>query len=441
MLVLALGFAVLISGGTVLLSLPGASNGAGSAPLITALFTATSAACVTGLVVVDSATYWTGFGQAVIAALMFLGGLGIMTAGTVLLVAVGRRLTLGDRLVLRESMGSGPLSSVSTMGRQIIVFAVAAQLVGFAVLTVLFVANAPAGSAPWHGLFLAVSAFNNAGFNILPGSDSLAAYSGDIFVIGAVGLLIVLGSISLPVLVDMWRHRRVQRWSLDTRLLLVGMGGLWLLGALAMLAFEFNNAATLGAMPLGDKAASVAFQAVTARTAGFSTVDFGSTRGATDVVFMVLMFVGGASGSTAGGIKINTLMVLAITAYASVRGRPRVEAFKRELPYAQVARALAVVFLAMLVLLALIIGLALTEMAKLDAGAFEFMDLLFEATSAFGTTGLSRGITSEISDPGHVLLVFGMYLGRLGPLTIALGLALRERRAVYRFAEERVRIG
>jgi trk system potassium uptake protein TrkH len=151
--------------------------------------------------------------------------------------------------------------------------------------------------------------------------------------------------------------------------------------------------------------------------------------------------VGGASGSTAGGIKINTMMVLAIAAYASVRGRPRPEAFKRELPYAQVARAMAIVVLALVVLMALVMALALTEGAKLEAGTFEFLDVLFEATSAFGTTGLSRGITSELSDPGRVVLTIGMYLGRLGPLTIALGLALRERRAVYRFAEERVRIG
>ena len=441
MLALTLGFAVLIAVGTALLSLPAASTGAGSAPFITALFTATSAACVTGLVVVESATYWTGFGQAVLAALMFLGGLGIMTSGTVLLIAIGRRITLNDRLVLRESMGASSLGNVTSLGRQIVIFAVAVQLVGFAVLTTRFLIDPPEGSAPWHGLFLAISAFNNAGLNILPGSDSLAAHSGDMLIVGVVGLLIVLGSVSLPVLLDLWRHRRMQRWSLDTRMLLVGMVGLWLLGGLAMFAFEFNNAATLGAMPLGDKVANAAFQAVTARTAGFSTVDFESTRGATDVVFMVLMFVGGASGSTAGGIKINTLMVLAIAAYASVRGRPRPEAFKRELPYAQVARALAIVLLAMGVLLGLVMGLALTEGAKLESGAFEFMDVAFEATSAFGTTGLSRGITPELSGPGRVVLTIGMYLGRLGPRTIALGLALRERRAVYRFAEERVRIG
>ena len=440
MLILVLGFAGLISVGTVLLSLPAARTMDGAAPFITALFTATSAACVTGLVLVESGTYWTGFGQAVILVLMFMGGLGIMTAGTVLLVAVGRRLTLGDRLVLRESMGTSGLGGVTRLGRQIIFFAVGAQIIGFLVLLVHLQANSLEG-ALWQALFLSISAFNNAGFSILPDSGSLIGYQTDMVVIGVVSALIVFGSVSLPLLLDLWRHRRVSRWTLDTRLVLLGMAGLWVLGGAVMLIFERTNPGTLGPLGVGDQIANALFQSLTSRTAGFSTIDFSLTRPATNVVFMLLMFVGGASGSTAGGIKINTLMVLVVAGYASVRGRPRVEAFRRELPFSQVARALAIVLLAIAVLLGVVLGLAVTEAHKLEVGDFEFLDLLFEAVSALGTTGLSRGITAELTDPGHVILVIGMYLGRLGPLTIALGLALREGRAVYRYAEERVRIG
>ncbi len=440
MLILVLGFAALISVGTVLLSLPAARAADGSAPFITALFTATSAACVTGLVIVESSTYWTGFGQGVLVGLMFMGGLGIMTAGTLLLVAIGRRLTLGDRLVLRESMGTSGLGGVTRLGRQIILFAVGAQLIGFLVLLVRLLADSLEG-APWHALFLSVSAFNNAGFNILPDSDSLIGYRTDMVVIGVVGLLIVFGSISLPLLLDLWRHRRVSRWTLDTRLVLLGMALLWVLGIAVMLIFERTNPGTLGPLGVGDQIANVVFQSVASRTSGFNTIDFSLTRPGTDAVFMLLMFVGGASGSTAGGIKVNTLMVLVVAGYASVRGRPRVEAFRRELPFAQVARALAIVLLAIAVLIGVVIGLAVTEAHKLEAGDFGFLDLLFEGVSALGTTGLSRGITANLTDPGHVVLIIAMYLGRLGPLTIALGLALRERRAVYRYAEERVRIG
>ena len=441
LLSLALGFAVLIAIGTGLLALPLSSSGEGGAPLLVALFTATSAACVTGLVVVESATYWTGFGQVVILLLMYAGGLGIMTAGAVILVALGRRITLSDRLVLRESMGASSLGSVTRIGRQVVIFATAVQAVGFVILALRLLFDFSAGSAVWHGLFLAVSGFNNAGFSILPESSSLAGYRTDVLIVGLVGVLIVLGSISLPVLMDLMRRRAPSRWALDTRLVVLGVLGLWLIGSVVTLALEFANPSTLGDLPLGHRITSGLFQGVTSRTAGFSTIDFAEVREGTAFIFMILMFIGGASGSTAGGIKINTLMVLLVAAASSLRGREHAEVFRTELPLAQVTRAMAIVGIGVATLCALVIGLAITESAKVDAGIFRFADLLFEATSAFGTVGLSRGITSTVSEPGQLLLTVGMYVGRIGPLTIALGLALRERRAVYRYAQERVRIG
>jgi trk system potassium uptake protein TrkH len=208
-----------------------------------------------------------------------------------------------------------------------------------------------------------------------------------------------------------------------------------------MFLFEFGNPQTLGAATLQDQITNATFQAVTARTAGFTTIDFSATRPGNDFLFMFLMFVGGASGSTAGGIKINTAMILLVAGMASINGRPRTEVFGRELPVAQVTRALALFLLAMLGLCLGVVALAITEVHNLEAGHFGFLDLLFEATSAIGTTGLSRGITADLTEPGKIVLTIGMYLGRLGPLTIALGLALKEHRAAYRFAEERVRLG
>ena len=435
------GFAALIGVGTLLLLLPFARVQDGSAPFLVALFTATSATCVTGLVVVESATYWTGFGQAVIAALMYLGGLGILTAGTVLLIAVGRRITLVDRLMLRESLGVTSMGGVIGVVRLVFILATAIQLVGFLVLFFRFLDIFSAGRAAWLALFHSISAFNNAGFYIFRDSASLSAFRSDYLVLFVIGILVVLGALSFSVIIELARHRRPNRWSLDTRMVVLGTGFLWLVGGIIMFFFEYRNGETLGDLSLGGQVTNSLFQSVSSRTAGFSTVDFGATQPHTNLHYLLQMFVGGASASTAGGIKVNTAMVLVVAVLAAVRGRSHAEMNKRELPYAQVVRAMAVVALAMGILFAVVISLAITEHSRLEAGSFVLMDLMFEAVSAFATTGLSTGITGELTKPGQYILVAAMYIGRLGPLTIALGLALRERRAIYRFAQERVRIG
>ena len=441
MLSLTGGFAALIFVGTLLLMLPLSSAAPGRADIITALFTATSAVCITGLVVVATGEYWSFFGQAVLVALMFLGGLGIMTSGLVILTALGRRITLNQRLVVREAMGGATLGSVLTLGRYVLIFAVGVQAVGFILLFARFLSYYPVGTAAWFGLFHSVSAFNNAGFDVFTDSSSLSRFTSDPLTLGMIGALIILGGLSFPVVAELARRHRPNRWSLDTRLVVVGTLVLWGVGGISMFLFELRNPATLGSMPLGDQLSNAAFQAVTARTAGFSSINFGETRPGNDFLFMLLMFVGGASGSTAGGIKINTAMVLLVAGLASVKGRPYTEIFGRELPQTQVIRALAVVLLATAALFCIVVALAVTEIHSFETSRFGFIDVLFEATSAFGTTGLSTGITGILTDPGKMVITVGMYLGRLGPLTIALGLALRERRAVYRYAHETVRIG
>ena len=438
---LAGGFATLIGGGTLLLWLPIASTQSGAAPLLTVLFTATSAVCVTGLVVVDSATYWTGFGQAVLAGLMYLGGLGIMTAGTILLVVVGRRLTLPGRIVMRESVGATTLGSVTSMVKRVLFLATAIQIVGSLVLLARLITIFPTGEAIWYSAFHAISGFNNAGFVIFPDSDSLIGVRLDRFIIVTIGALVLLGALSFSVIAELARRQRMSRWSLDTRLVLVGSLVLSLLGGMALFFIEQGNPATLGDVGRVDQIIDALFQSLTARTAGFSTVDFGATRMPTNLVFMLLMFIGGASGSTAGGVKVNTMMVLLAAAVASLRGRPHPEVFRRELAYEQVARAMALVLLVALTLLVFLLGLMITERQNIDSGQFLFIDLLFESVSALGTTGLSTGITSDLTAGGKLLITALMYVGRLGPLTIVLGLALREHRAVYRYAQERVRIG
>lgn len=441
LLSLTIGFASLIMLGTALLMTPFASVDAGGASFVNALFTATSAVCVTGLVVVPSGEYWSGFGQAVLAALMFMGGLGIMSAGFVILAAVGRRISLNQRLVVRETLGGASLGSAVRLGRYVIIFAIGAQLATFGLLFLRLIFDYSADQAFWQGLFHSISAFNNAGFTIFPESNSLSAFRSDPVVMWTIGVSIILGAFSFPVLNEVARRKGLSRWTLDTRLVVVGTLGLWAFGALAMIVFELGNDATLGGMSVIDKISNGAFQATTARTAGFSSIDFAETRAGTDFLFILLMFVGGASGSVAGGIKINTAMVLIVATLAALRGRPRAEVLRREIPYVQVARALAVLALALSGVVLFMALLSVTEQASLDSGAFAFADVMFETVSAFGTVGLSRGVTPELSEPGKLVVTLAMYVGRLGPLTIGLGLALRERRAVYRYAEERVRIG
>ncbi|MDA1215254.1 MAG: Trk family potassium uptake protein [Chloroflexi bacterium] len=435
------GFAILIGGGTVLLWLPIASTQSGAAPLLTALFTATSAVCVTGLVVVDSATYWTGFGQSVLAGLMYLGGLGIMTAGTILLVVIGRHLTLPGRIVMKESVGATTLGSVTSIIKRVLFLATAIQIVGSLVLLARLITVFSTGEAIWYSVFHAISGFNNAGFVIFPDSDSLIGLRLDRFIIVTIGTLVLLGALSFSVIAELARRQRMSRWSLDTRLVLVGSLVLSLLGAMALFFIEQGNPATLGDVDRIDQISDSFFQSIAARTAGFSTVDFGATRMPTNLVFMLLMFIGGASGSTAGGVKVNTMMVLLAAAVTSLRGRPHPEIFRRELAYEQVARAITLVLLVALTLLTFLLALMITERQSIDSGQFLFIDLLFESVSALGTTGLSTGITSDLTTGGKLLITALMYVGRLGPLTIVLGLALREHRAVYRYAQETVRIG
>lgn len=441
LLSLAGGFALLITVGTALLMLPAATAGREAAPFVTALFTATSAVCVTGLVVESSAEYWSGFGQAALMALMFAGGLGIMSAGLVMLVAGGRRITLNQRLLVRETLGGAALGSAVRLARYILVFAVAAQALGFALLFARLIFSYPAPQAVWQSLFHSVSAFNNAGFTIFPDSDSLSAFRSDPATLGIIGGGIVLGALSFSVVNEIARRRGVSRWTLDTRLVVIGTLGLWGVGALTMLAFEWGNPSTLGGMSLPDKVVNGAFQATTARTAGFSSVDFAQAEAGSSFLYMIMMFVGGASGSVAGGIKINTVMVIIVAALAIVGGRPRAEFDRREIPYSQVARALALLVLGALGVSLFVAALAWSERGSIAAGEFSFAGVMFEAVSAFGTVGLSHGVTPDLSTPGKIIVTLAMYVGRLGPLTIALGIALRERRAVYRYAEERVRIG
>lgn len=436
---LLLLFAILITVGTFLLMLPIASADGEATRFIDALFTATSASCVTGLVVVDTANHWSPFGQVVIMVLIQLGGFGIMAGSTLLLFLFLRRTTLRDRVLVQESLGGMQLGSVTTLVKRIAIFTLVCELVGAVILSIAFMAGPEAGPT-WHpmgiwwGVFHSISAFNNAGFDLTGGFQSLIPFRDDWVVLLTHGLLLVLGGLGFTIVGDAVARRRWSRMALETKMV-IGTTIVLLVGGTVLIGLiEWTNPATLGAMPPEQRLLNAFFESATLRTAGFTALDTGALVESTLFVVMALMFIGGASGSTAGGIKVNTFAVLLIAIVSTIRGEPSATAFGRRIKHAIVYRALAVLILAIAFVFLTGLGLTLTTEAT-------FVQTLFEAISAFGTVGASTGITPELSDPARIITSLAMFVGRLGPLTLVLALAARAHPVSYRPAVESVRIG
>lgn len=430
-----LGFLAAILTGTMLLMLPIAREGPGAAPFMTALFTATSAVSVTGLAVVDTATYWTGFGRGVILALIQLGGFGIMSSATLLGLVVARRLRLTTRLVAQAETGVLALGDIAAVLRLVILTTVTVQALVTAALTLrLRLGHGMTWlDAAWHGLFQAVSGFNNAGFSSW--SDNLMGFAADPFVLAPICFAVVVGGLGIPVLFDLRRDtRRPARWTLHTKLTLLGLAVLLPGGALAVLAYEWGNPATLGAMPPAERVMNALVHSVMLRTAGFNTVDVGQMRDETLALSWGLMLIGGGSAGTAGGIKVTTFLLLGLVVWAVLRGEPDAGAFGRRVATETQRQALALVLLA--------VGtVGLGVMALLSVTDFALRDVIFEAVSAFATVGLSTGITPQLPPAAQGIVILLMFVGRVGVVTIGAALALRAARAPYRYPEERPIVG
>ncbi len=433
-LLFALGFAAIILAGSLLLTLPPANREGVVTPYLTALFTATSAVCVTGLVVVDTLSYWSPFGQTVILALIQIGGLGFMTSSTILLLLIGRRLTLRERILLREAHGVATLGGILRLTIQVVQVTAIIETAAALILSLRFAQEFPPDWALWMGVFHAVSAFNNAGFDLIGGFRSLTVYNQDPVVLLTIALSIILGGISFTVILDVAREREFRSLLLDTKMVLVTVAFLLVGGTLLLLAVEYENPYTLGPMELPSKLLNAFFGAVTPRTAGYNSIAVGQMTQEALFLTIALMYIGAASGSTGGGIKVNTFAVLTAAVISSIRGRGSATAFKKELPQDHVYRALTVALLALGLVFGVTFLLAVLE-------PFSLTQLLFETTSAFGTVGLSTGITPDLSAPGKLLIVATMYIGRVGPLTVALALAQREKPVRYRYPDGRVKIG
>lgn len=412
--VLALLYLGVIVLGTLLLKLPGAAE----APTgwLEALFTAASAATVTGLIVVDTGSHFTFFGQAVILGLIQLGGLGLMTFAVVVLGTLGMRIPLRHRLLLSEDLNhtdlGGLLALVGLILRVVILF----EAAGTAVLAFIFVPELGWEAGLWHSLFHSVSAFNNAGFALYP--DSLSRWVGNPLVNVGVPFLFIVGGLGYAVLSDLFETRGWSKLSLHSKLMLAGTGGLIVWSTAAFLALEWSNPGTIGHLPLETKIQAAWFQGVTTRTAGFNTVDITALNESTSLMMMALMVIGGGSTSTAGGIKVTTFIILCLATIAFLKRRETVTAFGRRLEPEEVMKALALAMMTVAVLMVALFCALITAQSS-------FLDLSFEIASALGTVGLSRGATDQLDWFGRVVVILVMFVGRVGPLTLGFFLGTR----------------
>lgn len=425
------GFAAIILAGALLLSLPAASADGRPTGALTALFTATSAVCVTGLIVVDTADHWSAFGELVILVLIQLGGLGYMTAATLMALVIGRRIGLRERLVLQEAHNLYTVGGIVRFTRTVVLITLGIEAIGAALLLVRWWPEFGPGQAAYLAVFHSVSAFNNAGFDLFGGFRSLTGYTTDLSVNLTFATLTVLGGLGFTVLVDLGRPKR---FTLHAKVVLATTAALLALGTLLVLVLEYSNPATLHPLPLQHKILAAFYQSVTARTSGFNTLDIGGLLDPTLMLLVALMFIGASPGGTGGGIKTTTFVAPMAVIIAQLRGRTDPELFWRRLPPVVVYKAVTIALVAVAFVVTMATALAFTERV-------EFIQALFEVTSAFGTVGLSTGITPGLSAIGRIIIIVTIFTGRVGLLTMAFALTRRQQPANVRYPEERILIG
>lgn len=424
------GFMMIILVGTALLILPVASESGQPTPLLTALFTATSATCVTGLTVVATADHYSTFGELVILVLIQLGGFGYMTSWAILALILGRRIGLRERIILTEAHNLYELGGVVRFTRRLILMALIIEASGAAILTLRWMVEETFGRALYMGIFHSVSAFNNAGFDLMGGFRSLTAYAGDPVVSLVIAGLIILGGLGFSVLFDL----RSRCLTLHSKTVLLATGMLIGGGTALIALFEFTNPMTLGALSAPARLLAAFFQAVTPRTGGFSTVDTGALTQPTLMLIAALMFIGASPGGTGGGIKTTTFMAPLAVILSSLRGSGEPVMFRRRVQTQNIHKAMTIAFVSLAFVFTMSVLLATVD-------RLEFIPALFEITSGFGTVGLSTGLTPYLSPWGRIIVMVTVFVGRVGLLTVAFGLTRRQRPSRVRYPEERLYIG
>ncbi|HUC91152.1 MAG TPA: TrkH family potassium uptake protein [Paenibacillus sp.] len=436
--VMALGFIALIFIGSILLYLPAAHEEGINDSYINALFMAASAVCVTGLTLYNVGEQYSLFGELVIISLVQIGGLGFMTMATLIALAFRRRISYRERLILQEAMNQTTPEGIVRLIRRVLLYAFVIELIGAALLTARWLTEMPFRQAAYFGVFHSISIFNNAGFELFGGlgdrPGSLMHYVEDPYINIVTIIMIILGGIGFIVIADLLSLPKNRKLSLHSKVVLSFSGGLIGVGALVIFLFEYTNGLTLQPLSIGGKTFSAVFQSVSARSAGLNTVDTAAFRQATQFFIVLLMFIGAAPGSSGGGIKVTTFAILIGAMLAMVRGKEDIVLFRCRIAKDRIHKAITFTFLSFFFVVLAAMILSLTE-------PFPFLAILFEATSAYATAGMSVGVTPYLTDFGKIMLMLLMFIGRVGPITLAFTLQPRPEKELYRYPEGKITIG
>jgi len=433
--ILALGFAIVILVGAIILTLPISSKSGNFTNFLDSLFTATSAVCVTGLVTLDTGTYWNEFGQIVIMLLIEIGGLGFMAFTTLLAILLRRRITLRDRLIMQEAMNTFSIQGLVKMVERIVLFTVSVQIIGGLLLATQFIKDYGLLKGLYFGIFHSVSAFCNAGFDLFGGYSSVTSYSSNAIVLLTLSIIIIISGLGFTVIIELFKYKTDRRLSTHTKLVLLMTSILLFGGILFMFALEYNNPETLGPMSIKNKILNAIFAGVSPRTAGFNSISLDGMTSGGKFLTIILMYIGGSPGSTAGGLKTATFGIIVLTVVSVIKGREDTELFGRRLSKELVYRAFAILIISFSLVVVVTMLLCITQPKE------QFIDLLYEATSAFATVGFTTGVTQRLNFIGKIIIMITMYFGRVGPLTVALALTNKRKSKGYRYPETKILIG
>lgn len=433
--ILSIGFFILILIGGIILSLPISSASGESTNLLDSIFTSTSAVCVTGLITLDTGTHFSVFGQVIIITLIEIGGLGFMSFATMIALILGKKITLKDRLIMQEALNAFSIQGMVKMVKYVIKFTLLIQLIGAIILSTQFIPEFGLKKGIGFSLFHSISAFCNAGFDLFGHFSSLVNHNTNSVILITISSLIIIGGLGFTVWIEIYNYRKTRRLSLHSKLVLLITIFLLVLGTILFLVLEYNNSNTIAQMGIKDKLLNSYFSSATARTAGFNSVDTNGTTNGGKLLTVLLMFIGGSPGSTAGGIKTVTFGVIILAVVAVIKGREEPEIFKRSLSKELVYRSFAILVIALTLVLTVSMVLSITLPNE------KFIDLLYEVTSAFGTVGITTGVTQRLTVVGKVIIMITMYLGRLGPLTFAFAITKRKKKQGIRYPKGKILIG
>jgi len=433
--VLALGFFIVIFIGGTILSLPISSASGEATNFLDSIFTATSATCVTGLVTVDTGTHWNLFGQTVIMILIEIGGLGFMSFATFISVLIGRRITLKSRLLMQEAMNTFNIQGLVKMLKKVMLFTFIIQFIGALILSTQLIPEFGVARGIYISIFSSISTFCNAGFDLFGNFNSYTTYYDNSIILLTVSALIAIGGLGFIVLLELYNYKSTKKLSLHAKVVLLITTILIVGGTIVMFILEYNNPNTIGNMNIKDKIVNSIVASISPRTAGINSVPIDKMTTTSKFITVILMFIGGSPGSTAGGLKTSTFGIILCTAISVIKGKENADIFGRTIPRGLQLKAVTLSIIGMGLVTTVTMALTIAEPNE------AFLDVLYEATSAFGTVGLTTGVTQRLSEPGKIIIIMLMYLGRVGPLTVVMALISRKKGTNYKYPEGKILIG